>query len=213
MQPQTSQPDQPVSYGTPPSDHHNLKAFISTVLIVATAFIVAAFVMFFVFRSYQVDGPSMEPTLHNNDRLIIWKLGRTWARVAGHSYIPNRGDVIVFSEKQLLDNNGNPKQLIKRVIGVPGDRIAIKNGSVTVYNKEHPNGFRPDTTLPYGEHVNLSVDSTENIDEVIGKGEVYAMGDNRNNSLDSRVFGPVDANDIIGKLILRMFPINDVKKF
>ena len=186
---------------------------LSTIGIVIAAFLVAGFVMAFVFRSYQVDGPSMEPTLHNNDKLIIWKLGHTWGRITGKSYVPNRGDVIVFSEQGLLAEDGTTKQLIKRVIGLPGDHVIIKDGSVKVYNQEHPAGFIPDTTLPYGKNLNLQVDNKEEIDVIIGKNEVYAMGDNRDNSLDSRIFGPVPSKDIVGKLVLRMFPLGDTKTF
>lgn len=193
--------------------HDGWRAAASTIGIILAAILVAIFVMFFIFRSYQVDGPSMEPTLQNNDRLIIWKLPRTIARVTGHTYIPNRGDIIVFAEPGLTTDDGSTKQLIKRVIGLPGDRVVIKNGQVAVYNKEHPQGFNPDTTMPYGHGLNLRIDPDENVDETIQKDEVFAMGDNRNNSLDSRVFGPVQANNIVGKLVLRIFPLESAKTF
>ncbi len=155
----------------------------------------------------------MQPTLHNGDRLIIWKAPRTMARVTGHNYVPNRGDIIVFVEKGLMTSNGSDKQLIKRVIGLPGDRVVIKNKEVKIYNKEHPKGFDPDTTLPYGQGLNLSVSPDDEVDETLGKNQVFVMGDNRDNSLDSRVFGPLDTNDIIGKLVLRLLPLSDAKLF
>lgn len=190
-----------------------LRVIISTLGIILAAFLVAFLVMFFVFRSYQVDGPSMQPTLHDGDRLIIWKLPRTIARISGHPYVPHRGDIIVFVEHGLVAPDGSTKQLIKRVIGLPGDRVVVKNGTVTIYNKDHPEGFKPDTSMPYGSGLNLTIDNQEEIDETVGKDEVYAMGDNRNNSLDSRVFGPVSSSDIVGKLVFRMFPLGDMKKF
>jgi signal peptidase I len=189
-------------------------AFFSTISIILGAFLVAVLVMAFVFRSYQVDGPSMQPTLHHNDRLIIWKVPKTWSKITGNAYIPNRGDIIVFVEQGLAtpDGGGN-KELIKRVVGLPGDRVVIANGNLTVYNQEHPSGFNPDTTLPYGKGLNLSTGSEERIDETVGKDQVYVMGDNRSNSMDSRVFGPVDASNIIGKLVLRVFPLSDAQRF
>lgn len=155
----------------------------------------------------------MQPTLHNGDRLIIWKAPRTLARITGHTYVPNRGDIIVFVEKGLMTANGSDKQLIKRVIGLPGDRVIIKDKEVKIYNKEHPKGFDPDTTLPYGQGLNLSVSPDDEVDETLGKNQVFVMGDNRDNSLDSRVFGPLDTNDIIGKLVLRLLPLSDAKVF
>jgi len=186
---------------------------LSTIGILIAAFFVAFLIMFFVFRSYQVEGPSMEPTLSNGDRLIIWKFPRTWARVTGETYIPNRGDIIVFSEQGLTAADGSTKQLIKRVIGLPGDRVVIKDGEVRIYNKHNPDGFEPDISMPYGQGLALGTNPEEEIDETIGSNEVFVMGDNRDNSLDSRTFGPVDANDIVGKLVLRMFPVSKAERF
>jgi signal peptidase I len=187
--------------------------FLSTIFVVLAAIGIAIVLTLFVFQSYQVDGPSMQPSLHNGDRLIIWKVPRTIARISGDAYIPNRGDVIVFSEPAITEPDGSPKQLIKRVLALPGERVVVHDGVVTVYNADYPGGFRPDTTLPYGEGINLTVDVDQDIDITIPDGEIYAMGDNRFNSMDSRIFGPVSADDIIGKLILRMYPFSDFKAF
>lgn len=187
--------------------------FLSTIFVILAAIGIAIVLTLFVFQSYQVDGPSMQPSLNNGDRLIIWKVPRTIARIQGKAYIPNRGDIIVFSEPAITESDGSPKQLIKRVLALPGERVVVKGGIVTVYNTDYPGGFQPDTTLPYGEGVNLSVDVDQDIDLTIPDGEVYAMGDNRFNSMDSRIFGPVNADDIIGKLILRMYPFSDFKAF
>lgn len=190
-----------------------ISEFASTILVILAAIGIAIALTLYVFQSYQVDGPSMQPSLHNGDRLIIWKVPRTIARVTGNPYIPGRGDVIVFSEPALTEPSGSPKQLIKRVVALPGERVVVTGGEVTVYNDDYPGGFQPDTTLPYGEDINLLVDPDQDIDIVVGEGEVYALGDNRFNSMDSRIFGPVDADDIIGKLVLRMYPFSDLKVF
>lgn len=185
----------------------------STIFVIISALLLSVLITMFVFRSYQVDGPSMLPTLHHNDRLIIWKVPRTVAHITGNAYIPNRGDVIIFGERGLTTPDGNTKELIKRVIALPGDRVVIKNGTATVYNADNPNGFNPDTSLPYGKGVDLKINTEENIDQTIGEGQVYVMGDNRDNSLDSRAFGPVDASDIVGKLVFRIYPLGDAKMF
>jgi signal peptidase I len=120
----------------------------STLGVLLGALIIAALLIAFVFQSYEVDGPSMESTLQNNDRLIVWKVPRTISRITHHPYIPHRGDVIIFVESGLAQfGQDDTKQLIKRVVGLPGDRVVVNNGLLTIYNKQHPNGFDPDKTM------------------------------------------------------------------
>ncbi len=189
----------------------SLGGMASTIAVLLIAPLIALFLTAFVFQSYQVDGPSMETTLQNNDRLLVWKLPRTWARITNHDYIPKRGDVVIFVER---DTSGfgpaEGKQLIKRVIGLPGERVVVDDGKVRVYNKENPDGFEPDKTLPYG---NVIKETTGERDVVIPKGSLYVLGDNRGNSLDSRSFGPIEAKDLVGKLVLRVWPLSNAKKF
>ncbi len=190
------------------------RSVLSTVAIFIAAPLIALFLIAFIFQSYEVDGPSMETTLQNHDRLIVWKVPRTLARVTGHDYIPNRGDVIVFVKHGLSDIYGNTdKQLIKRVLGLPGDRVVVANGKITIYNKEHPDGFNPD--LNHDWSGNIAAVTTGDIDMVVPEGQVFVFGDNRTNSLDSRApqVGTVPAKDIIGKLSLRIFPVNTFKSF
>jgi len=186
-------------------------SIISTVAVLLIAPLVALLLTAFVFQSYQVDGPSMETTLFNNDRLLVWKVPKTIARATGHHYIPNRGDVIIFVENDLSNYGQEPsKQLIKRVIALPGERLVVKDNKVTVYNKKHPNGFQPDKTMPYGKVI---TQTAGDIDIVVPNNDVFVMGDNRPNSLDSRAFGPVDSKDIVGKLVLRVWPAGEMKSF
>ena len=177
--------------------------------VLASALVLAFCLITFVFQSYQVDGPSMQTTLQDNDHLIVWKVPKTIAKLSGKKYIPNRGDVIIFSEPGSVVG-GADKQLIKRAIALPGERITVKDNVVTVYNKDHPNGFSPDKTLPYGSVIH---ETPTNVDVTLKENQVFAMGDNRTNSLDSRFFGPVDADQIVGKLVIRILPLNSVKKF
>ncbi len=194
-----------------PEHTEGVKSIVSTIALLLLAPLIAIFLTMFVFQSYQVDGPSMESTLHNNDRLIVMKLPRTWARITRHDFIPNRGDVIVFNHADGAALEGNPnKQLIKRVIGLPGDRVVIEDGTLTIFNEEYPDGFVPDKALPYGSVIKST---PGDVDLVVPEGEVFVAGDNRTNSLDSRYFGTVPANDIIGKLGLRVFPFTDAKLF
>lgn len=187
------------------------RELFSTIGILLTALVVALLIIAFVFRSYQVDGPSMQNTLQNADKLIIWKVPRTWAKVTGHDYIPGRGDIVVFSQSGLSEfGQQDSKQLIKRVIGLPGDRVVVKDGAYTVYNQENPEGFDPDRTMPYGKNI---PETTGNVDVTLREHQIFVSGDNRPDSLDSRTFGPINADQIVGKLVLRVFPVSQAKPF
>lgn len=189
------------------------KSVLSTILIFILAPIIALLLINFVFQSYEVDGDSMETTLQNRDRLIVWKVPLTLAKITNKDYIPNRGDIIVFTKHGLYETSGGgDKQLIKRVIGIPGDRVVVSNGKITIYNRDNPDGFVPDTTLPYGADGSIPYTSGDK-DVTIAKGEVFVSGDNRSNSYDSRSFGPIPVKDIIGKLQVRIFPFNKFQIF
>lgn len=203
-----SPPEEPVVSDNPRSGWREL---LSTFVILGAALLTALFIITFVFRSYQVDGPSMENTLQNADKLIIWKVPRSWSRLTHHDYIPGRGDIIVFTENGLSEfGQQDSKQLIKRVIGLPGERVVVKDGFITVFNNLHPQGFSPDKTLPYGKNIPVT---TGNVDVRLGQHQIFVSGDNRPDSLDSRAFGPINSNQIIGKLVLRVFPVGQSKAF
>lgn len=208
---QPSVESNPVTSSDGDGHRSGLRELLSTIGILATALVVALLMIGFVFRSYQVDGPSMQTTLQNADKLIIWKVPRTWARITGHPYIPQRADIIVFSESGLGQfGQADTKQLIKRVIGLPGDRVVVKDNVITIYNAAHPAGFQPDKTYPYGSVIPAT---TGDVDLTLGSDQVFVSGDNRPNSLDSRAFGPIHASQIIGKLVLRLFPVGQAKAF
>ncbi len=192
----------------------HIRGLLSNIGLLLLAPILAVVLTLFVFQSYQVDGPSMEQTLQNNDRLIVWKLPRTWARITGHQYVPKRGDIIILNESGLSNygNTDNTKQLVKRVIGLPGDRIVVKNNVLTVYNSAHPNGFQPDATLPYGKDGAIPP-TTNDLDIQLSSTQLFVCGDNRPNSLDSRIFGPIQTSQVIGKLVARILPLDTMKVF
>lgn len=184
---------------------------ISTIAIILLAPVIAFFLTAFVFQQYQVDGPSMQPTLQNGNRLIVLKIARTWSRITGHPYIPKRTDIVIFNENKLYTlNPTGSDQLIKRVVGLPGERIVVKDNVLTIYNKDNPSGFEPDKTLSYGKVI---TETTGDLDITVPPNQVFVCGDNRDNSLDSRVFGTVPVSDIIGKLVLRITPLTEVKSY
>lgn len=183
-----------------------LKGFVSLILFVGGVIVAAYLINSFVFQSYYVDGTSMTPTLQNDDRLIIDKIERTWANLQGKPYIPQRGQIIVL-DSSIVGISGREEQLIKRVIGIPGDTVTIKDGTVIIKNKDNPDGF------DIGKQLNLNLQPTFSaspIETTISDGEVYVMGDNRveNGSYDSRAFGPIESNKIVGRLWARILPLD-----
>lgn len=184
---------------------------LSTLGIIIAAPLLALFMINFVFQTYEVDGPSMESTLQDNDRLIVWKVPHTVAKITGNDYIPKRYDIIVFNHTGTFgSSSASEKQLIKRVIGIPGDRVVINAGVATVYNAEHPNGYLVDQNGPEAAVIGST---PGNVDQTIKDGEVFVLGDNRENSLDSPELGTIRSDDIVGKLTVRIFPFDKADKF
>jgi len=164
----------------------------------------------FVFQAYHVLGTSMVPTLHDTDYLIVSKLGYTQALVErffnkNDVYIPARGQIIVFHYPK-----DTTKIFVKRVIGLPGDHVVIKNGAVTVFNPAHPGGYDPDTSYESKDTTTL-IDT----DEVVQTGNVFVMGDNRTpgGSYDSREWGELPSSYIIGNAVLRLLPLDQIRVF
>lgn len=193
------------------SKKEHIKGILSTVAILVIAPLIALSLTAFVFQSYEVDGPSMESTLQNKDRLIVYKLPRTIARITKHAYVPKRAEIVIFTRQDMYEfGTAKPRQLIKRVIALPGERVVVKDGSITVYNKSNPNGFKPDKIAKYGKVIKTT---SGDVDLTVPEGYVYVCGDNRPESLDSRSFGPVPLKDIVGRLSLRVYPFNKGEVF
>lgn len=190
---------------------NSIRGFVSFAIFVATVVIAALLINQFIFQSYYVDGTSMTPTLQNNDRLIIDKTGKTIAGIEGKAYVPNRGDVVILGSS-IMDQYGHDEQLIKRVIGLPGETIDIQDGIVTIKNAAHPNGFNADQEL--GLHLAATY-SDGSLEVKIPDNSVFVMGDNRiqNGSFDSRAFGSVPTTKVQGRLALRIFPFNQIRTF
>lgn len=181
-----------------------LSLFITIVVAIALVQIINLFFL----QSYRVYGSSMHSTLETNDRLIISKFGKTMSGITNNEYQPKRGDVVVFTSP--VDSE---LQLIKRVIGLPGERVVVKNGSITVYNQENPDGFNPDEGTSYEDNLPRT---SGNVDIRVPEDHVFVSGDNRegSNSLDSRnELGTVPEDNIIGTLRLRIWPLNQARFF
>lgn len=110
------------------------------------------------------------------------------------------------------DDTSPTKQLVKRVIGLPGDRVVVHEGVITIYNSTNPDGFKPDEELPYAADAQMTPTLNE-IDVTLSQDELYVCGDNRSNSMDSRMFGPIKTDQVVGKLIARILPLNQMKRY
>lgn len=210
----------PVGSGSPSEPLHNkitketregAHSIVKTVLLLLAAPLVAVFITSFIFHSYEVFGPSMESTLQNGDRLIVLKAPRTWSKILGNHFMPKREQIVVFNRPNNLAGFGEDnKQLIKRVIALPGEKVIVKDGALTVYSPERPGGFQPDKEGEYGSTIGY----TNGDDEwTVGSNQVFVCGDNREHSLDSRSFGPIDSNLIVGTTSYRLFPLSEMRSF
>jgi signal peptidase I len=188
----------------------NFRSIITTVVILIAAPLVAWFITSFVFQSYEVFGPSMQSTLQNGDRLIVLKAPRTWSKIFGRTYMPKRGEIVIFSRDELFSGaSESSRQLIKRVIALPGERVKIIDGKVIVYNDQFPEGFEPDAQADYGQNIGYTTGEVNDV--LVKEGEVFVCGDNRDNSLDSRSFGPVKTEDIVGTATYRFLPLGEMR--
>jgi len=155
------------------------------------ALIIVVPIRMFVAQPFVVSGDSMFPTFHDGEYLIVDEL----------SYIvgqPHRGDVIIFRYPN------DPKRFfIKRIIGMPNEEIEIKNGTVTIVNKENPDGFA--LTEPY---IDESFNTTSSYKT--GTEEYFVMGDNRNRSSDSRTWGLLPRKLMVGRAYLRLLPLKEI---
>ncbi len=164
------------------------------VVLISLAVIIP--IRYFLVQPFYVKGASMEPSFYDKEYLIIDEVSYRFKE-------PERGDIVVF--RYPLD----PSQFfIKRVVGLPGERVRISGGQVTVFNSQYPQGKALDET-DYLNRVFTAGEKTVTLRD----DEFYLLGDNRSASMDSRVFGPVKRKLIIGRVWLRGWPIDRVMSF
>jgi signal peptidase I len=165
----------------------------SLLVWVISIVIIVKLVQVFVIQPFIVDGGSMLPTFHNKEFLLVDKLSY---RIG----TPHRGDVAIFILYEGTSNQYTGKHLIKRVIGLPGERVVIKNGVTTIYNTDHPEGFVLD------ESYVVYKDLIKTVDVTLDDTHFFMMGDNRAQSYDSREWGPLHGDNLKGQVLLRVYP-------
>jgi signal peptidase I len=153
----------------------------------------------------------MEKTMYTGDRLIVNRIPVTLSQLQNKQYIPERGQVIVFKNPN-FSLGTTDEFVVKRVIAFPGERVTVKEGVVTVYNSEHPEGFRPDDNNG-GEP---GSPTSGDVDTVVAKETLFVMGDHREGqySCDSRgCMGTIPYYDVVGPVGLRIFPFDAIRSF
>jgi signal peptidase I len=164
--------------------------FLEFVIILAVAFaLVFGFVRPFVLEAFRIPSESMVPTLEVGDRVFVNKFIYRFTE-------PERGDIVVFESV-----SGGEEDLIKRIVGVAGDEIEVRSGTLLVNGEEQEEPYL-NKELPF----NGSYEPTE-----VPEGEVFVMGDNRANSADSRVFGPLPVENIEGEAFMRFWPVSEIR--
>lgn len=203
----TTNPD---NHPQPKESSEGLKFIGQIIVIVLLALGLAFISLRFIMQGYEVDGQSMETTLHDGDRLIVWKAAKTWNGIRNKSYVPERYDIVVIDRPLFVETGGNTiDHLIKRVIGLPGEKVIVRDGVVTIYNDENPDGFNPDVDQEYYP----DAETTEGEAVItVGENEIFVLGDNRSNSLDSRRFGAVNVSHITGVAEVRIAPLGSMRK-
>ncbi len=195
-------------------EQESMKDFIIEVVkMFFLALIIIVPVRMFLFQPFIVRGASMEPNFSEKQYLIINEFGykNTPINVLGKNLVTikprkdlEQGEIIVF--RAPIDQK---QYYIKRVVGLPGDTVEIDNGVVMIYNEQNPEGrvIDENSYLPEGRKTNGT------IKVVVGENEYYVLGDNRAASSDSRTFGPIQKDDVIGKVLLRAWPLGNMEIF
>ena len=189
----TNETGSPQSVPESPSVWRSTTVFLLEIIkVVAIALAIILPVRTFLIQPFYVKGQSMEPNFYNYEYLIVDELSYRLRE-------PARGEVVVLRDPRV---NHQKQFFIKRVIGLPGEQVAIENGQVKIINTENPKGLvleesyipQEATTTSNGEPVTLK------------PGEYFVLGDNREHSYDSRYVGAFQKNEIVGRVWLRAWP-------
>jgi len=170
--------------------------------VLFSAVVIALFVRLVLVQAYHIPSTSMVPTLERGDRVVVNRLSYQFGEV-------ERGQVVVFAKPQGTDGEND---LIKRVVGLPGETIRFVDDQVYIDGLrleepylQQPDSTRPRLTIPGCAQVTPSSDTC-----LVPAGHIFMMGDNRLGSSDSRVFGPIEIDTVVGRAFMRVWPLNNL---
>jgi signal peptidase I len=168
---------------------------LDTLEIITTAFALFVVMFLFVVQIHEVKGDSMLPNFHNREFVLTDKL-------TYHFREPQRGEIVIFKAPP------KPRdEYIKRLVALPGEKIKIQNNQITIYNQEHPEGFvLEESYLAPGTATTGKTAIPPNTEVTIPDDEFVVMGDNRGASSDSRSWGPVKKDLVVGRAVVRIWP-------
>jgi len=185
-----------------------IRACLKYGAILISMVVVGVAVNQYVGTFYTIHGTSMTNTFSNNGKVIINRIPVTVAALAGRDYIPERGQVVILNAAYGFVNpqsakDANEGYIIKRVLGLPGERVNIKDGVVTIY-KSDGSSILPDTDAPW-QNTMIPSTSAENIDLTLNNNELFVSGDNRIGSVDSRFNGPITTDQLVGIVTIKLW--------
>jgi len=180
---------------------------VEWLVLIGAALLIAFLIKTFLFQAFYIPSESMKPTLNVGDRVLVNKLSYDFHDI-------NRGDIVVF-EAPPRARSRNIEDLVKRVIGLPGDTVEFNEGRVYVDGRRLREPYldrKSAETRPQGQNVPEGCDAPANglPGCVVPADHVFVMGDNRVASKDGRVFGPIKESSIVGRVFLRIWPIDDL---
>ena len=184
---ENSQPSLDNNLNNQPSAFKKVKEYLWEIIkIVVISLIIIVPIRMYVIQPFIVEGESMMPNFHDGEYLIVDEISYRFND-------PQRGEVIVFHPPQDSKN-----YYIKRIIGLPGETVELREGKIFIYNDEFKDGNR----------LNESNYLTQSSKVKLAEDQYYVIGDNRDNSLDSRRIGPITSSNIKGRAFFRAFPFN-----
>jgi signal peptidase I len=180
-----------VPVASPPKKTGNLvRSIVEWGLVILVAVSVAVLLRTYVVQTFWIPSGSMYPTLQTNDRVLVNKLSYRMHSV-------HRGDIVVFTTPPKVDKTF--KDLVKRVVGLPGDEVSASGGHIDINGKPLDESYLPAGT------------TTDDFGPIkVPTGSYFVMGDNRSHSADSRVFGPIPKRTIVGRAFFRIWPLNRI---
>jgi signal peptidase I len=178
------------------------RTIVEWLFVAVGALVVAFLIRQFLVQAFYIPSESMEPTLMVGDRLLVNKLSYKTHDV-------HRGDILVFETPPNVDIT--EKDLIKRVVALPGETVELRDGTIYIDDRQltEPYTAPGSTTTSLGWVQGCANPQSEVNRCTVPAGHIFVMGDNRNHSRDSRVFGPISEDLIVGRAFLRVWPLGD----